>query len=192
MVDAQQQSSPFESQLDFEKYFAGLLDELTGMRSTIEVLKDDEGKPILDAAGLQQITVVSAPDPNGHPLCNYEGGKTIIHHIKLQMNRHNSFADLDRDEIADITANAIMQPFDNIMWNMDTFGVTDLARLETEGLSLWDSLYVYLTQLKTGEFRKIWGGILAVQYVQKSGDNMQQQQSPTGSLYSGLPGLAKR
>lgn len=180
--EAPASGSTIDAQLDFEKHLANIYDEFTANVSTVQVKLDESNKPMLDGFGNPIVEVVSKPRAYSHPICNDEGGQMLVHNLRLVMNRHNAFADLDRDEIAQIARDAIMQPIDTMMFNAAMFGVTDLSRLETEGLALFDSVYLYLSQLKLGEFKKAVQNILTVQYSTRP--NMPQAQAePQPSLY---------
>ena len=181
--EIQLQQNPVLVLLDYENFLKQVYDDCTANRSEIKTMKDENGKELKDAAGLPIIIVESTPDPNAHPLCNIEGGRKLIGSLRLIMNRQNSFADLEQDEIVDIGADSVRQPINMMMFHETKYGVSSLSELETFGLQLVNSVYVYLNGLKKGGVRDFNRGVLTVQYIQKPATNQEQ---PTGSIYTPL------
>lgn len=153
MVQIQQNSpSPFNVTMDFALLLANIWDDLTGSRSVIEERGKIRGPDGTEYPNLVQIT---ERDENATSICNEIGAKRVLHQLRLVMNQNNSFADLTRDEIPDIAANACRQAFTVMFANPVEYGVTDLNKLESEGLSLFDTIYVFLTSLKDAGVRKL-------------------------------------
>ena len=96
------------------------------------------------------------------PFNNHKGKERIIHQITLLMNPHNSFADLKTDTIAEITENACMQAFGPMFANLAEYGITNMNKLEAEGLSIFDMLYIFLSQLKDGGAKNVALGLYQI------------------------------
>ena len=162
-MDARGQS-PYDVAMNFATFFANIYDEFTGCTSTIE----ERGRMKMpDGSEYPNLVQVSTKNPGVIPICNETGAQYLIHHIRLILNQHNSVGELERDEIAEIAGNAVTEPIDIMMFNRKEYGVTNLEKLEAEGLSLFDSLYIFLTGLKGAGIRGWAGGMYQIKVENK-------------------------
>jgi hypothetical protein len=147
MAAQQTNINPWQLAMDFAQFKAKIYDDLTGSKS--EIVQQGTFKAP-DGSEYPNLIQVTRKDPTAIPVCNDNGARRVIHQIDLIMNPHTSFAELSRDEIPDIAENSIGQAIDVMMANTQEYGVTDLNKLESEGLSLFDTFYIFLTTLKNG------------------------------------------
>lgn len=138
--------------MNFAQFQAQIWDDLTGSRSTIEQRGTIK---MADGTEYPNLVQVTERDPDAIAVCNGNGARRVLHQLRLLMNPHNSFADLSKDEIAQIAESAASLPIVIMMANQAEYGVTDLNKLEAEGLGLFDSIYIFLTTLKEGGAKKV-------------------------------------
>jgi hypothetical protein len=169
---AEKNQSPYDVAMNFATFFANIYDEFTGSTSTIE----ERGKVKMpDGAEYPNLVQVSRKNPGVIPICGDTGAQYLIHHVRLILNQHNSVGELERDEIAEIAGNAVTEPIDIMMFNRKEYGVVNLEKLEAEGLSLFDSLYIFLTGLKNAGIRGWAGGMYQIKVETKQEGAKAQQ-----------------
>lgn len=171
----QPNEDPFKFSLSFKIYLIELRDELCGRRT----VRKEEKRQLPDGSEGTEVTLVSEVDEDAHPLFNDAGANAVVHKLRMYMNQHTALGDLNRDEIAEITGNAIKSAFQPIFYWREKYGVTNVAELESEGLALWDSLYIFLTSLKEGGLRAFGTGILSINWVTKP-----REEAPAQGLYN--------
>ena len=132
MSEEQQRLDPVQAVLAFKEHVMDIHDALVGYKTTLE--HDEKGMPYLE----------SKKDTDATPICTLEGGKYLVHNIKLFLNRHSSFANLTTDDVAKIPGEAVMQPIDMMIAYPEIYlvpqesdngeKVYQFSRLKTEGL----------------------------------------------------------
>ena len=172
MVVQQNSINPWQLAMDFASFQANIYDDLTGSRSQIVQKGTIKAADGTEYPNLVQIT---ERDPTAIPVCNDNGARRVLHQIRLIMNAHNSFATLSRDEIPEIAENTVAQAIDVMMANTEEYGVTDLNKLETEGLSLFDTFYIFLTTLKDGGASKVAMNLYQIRVESKDQINEAQK-----------------
>ena len=160
--------------MDFAQFQAKIWDDLTGSRSV--VVADEKNKVTLsDGSEYPSLVQITERDPDAIPICNGNGARRIIHQITLLMNPHNSFADLKTDTIAEITENACMQAFGPMLANLAEYGITNMNKLEAEGLSIFDMLYIFLSQLKDGGAKNVALGLYQIKVESRTEAEQKKQ-----------------
>lgn len=172
--EQQQRMDPVQALLSFKEHVMEIHDALVGYKT--ELAHDEKGMPYL----------LSARDPDATPICTLEGGKSLVHNLKLFLNRHSSFANLSTDDVAKIPGEAVMQPIDMMMAYPEIYLVPTTthngemiyqnSRLKTEGLALYSSLYMFFTAMKAGGIKEFAEASIVVKYV-KSDEIPQHQQT---------------
>lgn len=164
--------SPWQLAMDFAQFQTKIYDNLTGSRSVIE----ERGKIHLsDGSEYPNLVQVTEKDPTAIPICNNSGANRVVHQISLLMNPHNSFANLKNDEIAEIVENSCMQAFGPMFANPAEYGITNLNKLEAEGLSMFDMLYIFLTQLRDGGAQKVALGLYQIKVESRAEAEQKKQ-----------------
>lgn len=152
--------------LMFEDHLAKIYDALTGYKSELKQDKEDPSKFYL----LRERNLLVKP------LCNESGGDYIVGELRTMVfNRHTAMADLNQDEIANITAHC-KGPFIMVVFYSKKYGVEDKALILNAGLDADTGIYTYLTSLRGGAMREFGKQILTVNVVQRPQEAMQQQQ----------------
>lgn len=161
--EQQQRLDPVQAVLAFKDHVMDIHDALVGYKTELD--HDKQGMPYLK----------SVPDPDATPICTLEGGKYLVHNIKLFLNRHSSFANLTTDDVARIPGEAVMQPIDMMIAYPDIYLVPQygesgekiyqFSRLMTEGLALYSSLYMFFTALKAGGIKEFAEASIVVKWV---------------------------
>lgn len=165
------QQSPFQIAMDFAMFEAKIWDELTG---SISVIKQEGEVTGPDGTKYPNLIQVKEHDPSAVPICNENGARRVQHQIRLIMNQNNAFADLSKDAISQIAENACKQAFSPMFANRQEYGITDLNKLETEGLAIYDTLYIFLTSLAAGGVRNAAISLYQVK-VESKEDNTKPQ-----------------
>lgn len=177
MSEEQQRLDPVQAVLAFKEHVMDIHDALVGYKT--ELKHDEKGMPYLE----------SVRDPDATPICTLEGGKYLVHNIKLFLNRHSSFANLTTDDVAKIPGEAVMQPIDMMIAYPEIYlvpqesdngeKVYQFSRLKTEGLALYSSLYMFFTALKAGGIKEFAEASIVVKWVK----NDEQPQSAPVNMY---------
>ena len=178
MGEEQQRLDPVQAVLAFKEHVMDIHDALVGYKT--ELKHDEKSMPYLE----------SVRDPDATPICTLEGGKYLVHNIKLFLNRHSSFANLTTDDVAKIPGEAVMQPIDMMIAYPEIYlvpqqrpgggnNVYQFSRLKTEGLALYSSLYMFFTALKAGGIKEFAEASIVVKWVK----NDEHPQSVPISLY---------
>ena len=161
--EQQQRMDPVQAVLAFKEHVMDIHDALVGYKT--ELKHDEKGMPYLE----------SVRDDDATPICTLEGGKYLVHNIKLFLNRHSSFANLSTDDVAKIPGEAVMQPIDMMIAYPEIYlvpqasetgeKVYQFSRLKTEGLALYSSLYMFFTALKAGGIKEFAEASIVVKWV---------------------------
>ena len=165
MSDGQVQtnSEPLKYSLDFETYLNNLFNSAAGQRSALKKL--DNGQYVVEYEN----------DPTAEPICNVTGGLHLVNNLRLIMNRHAAFGDLDRDEIAHVTGNIIRATINPMFVWTELYGIRSLSSLDNFGLNLFESVYTFLTSVKEGGIRNFGASISAVQYRPKENEAQEKK-----------------
>ena len=163
--------------MDFAIFFANIWDELTGSTSVIEQRGEIR---YADGTVVPNLVQVSTKNEDVIPICNETGAQYLTHHIRLIFNKHTALGELGRDEIADIAGDAIMAPINTMMFNSMEYGIVNLEKLETEGLGLWDSLYIFLTGLKGAGVRNLTRDVYTIKVETRQAAEMAQESRGLG------------
>lgn len=167
-----QSLSPWQMAMDFAQFRARIWDDLTGSKSRIE----ERGKiRMSDGTEYPNLVQVTEQDPYAIPVCNDNGGRRVLHQLDLIMNPHTSFANLSRDEIAEIAENSCRQAFGPMFANLAEYGITNMNKLEAEGLSMFDTLYIFLTTLKDGGAKNVALGLYQIKVESRQEGEREKQ-----------------
>lgn len=153
-----------QTAMDFAQLYASIYDDLTASKSEI-VQRGTIKQGEIEYPNLVQ---VSERDPEAIPICSHTGAMFLLHHIRLKLNRHTALGDLSRDEIAEIAGNSVMEPIDTMIFNQREYGIQNFEKLEAEGLSLFDTIYTFLTGLKNAGIRGWTGSMYQIRVEERN------------------------
>ena len=170
-------SDPFRFTLSFHQFLVDVYDGFTGRKSTMSRKKET----LPDGSTRDVLVIESVVNEAAVPLCNDTGGDFLVRHLRYIYNQHVALGELNQNEIAELAETTIGQPIDIMMFYPQDYGVANLAKLDAEGLALYNSLYTYLTSLKDAGLRKFGEGTLQINWITRPREEPKAQANLYGN-----------